>query len=113
MNDFTMFCQIAKEEQVCPALLISLELYGQEIGFFDHFEHFHLDMKEVKHTIRGKIETQVLNIAIGSEYNKDIDTELRPHRETANVLGQEQFPDNTGLIASYGALPQPRLKTFP
>jgi len=55
----------------------------------------------------------VLNIAIGSEYNKDIDTELRPHRETANVLGQEQFPDNTGLIASYGALPQPRLKTFP
>lgn len=98
MNDFTIFCQIAKEEeQVCPALLIPLELYGREIGFFNHFEHFHLNMKEVKHSVRGKLETQVLNIAIGSEYNKDIDIELRPHREAANVLGQEQFPDNTGI----------------
>lgn len=98
MADFTMFCEIVKEEEcVTPALLIPLEMYAREIGFFDHLVHLQLDMKEVKHTVLSKAVTQILNIAIGSPYNKDIDTELRPNREAANVVGQEQFPDQSGI----------------
>lgn len=98
MTDFTMFCEIAEEEErVTPALLIPLEMYAQEMGFFDHLAHLQLDMKEVKHTVRDKAATQVLNIAIGSVYNKDIDTELRPDRQAANAIGQEQFPDQSGI----------------
>ncbi|MCR4408288.1 MAG: transposase, partial [Anaerolineae bacterium] len=98
MTTFTMFCEIAEEEErVIPALLIPLETYAQEIGFFDHLEHLQLDMKEVKHTVRDKAVTQILNIAIGSAYNKDIDTELRPERQAANTVGQEQFPDQSGI----------------
>lgn len=98
MADFTMFCEIAEEEErVTPALLIPLEMYAREIGFFDHLVHLQLDMKEVKHTVLGKAVTQILNIAISSPYNKDIDTELRPDRQAANVVGQEQFPDQSGI----------------
>jgi len=98
MADFTMFCGIAgEEERVSPALLIPLEMYAQEIGFFDHLEHLQLDMKEVKHTVLDKAVTQTLNIAISSPYNKDIDAELRPDRQAANVVGQEQFPDQSGI----------------
>jgi len=96
--DFTMFCEIAEEEErVTPALLIPLEMCAQKIGFFDHLEHLQLDMKEVKHTVLDKAVTQTLNIAISSPYNKDIDTELRPDRQAANVVGQEQFPDQSGI----------------
>ena len=98
MTHFTMFCEIAEEEErVTPAFLIPLEMYAQEIGFFDHLVHLQLGMKEVKHTVLGKAVTQILNIAIGSAYNKDIDTELRPDRQAANVVGQEQFPDQSGI----------------
>jgi len=98
MADFTMFCEIGEEEErVTSALLIPLEVYAQETGFFDHLEHLHLDMKEVKHTVLGKGVTQILNIAISSPYNKDIDTELRPDRQAANIVGQEQFPDQSGI----------------
>jgi hypothetical protein len=98
MTDFAMFCEIAEEEErVTPALLIPLEVYAQEIGFFDHLAHLQLDMKEVKHTVRDKAVTQILNIALSSPYNKDIDTELRPDRQAANVVGQEQFPDQSGI----------------
>jgi len=98
MTDFTIFCEIGEEEErVTPALLIPLEMYAQEIGFFDHLRHLHLDMKAVKHTVRDKGVTQILNIAIGSAYNKDIDTELRPDRQAANAVGQEQFPDQSGI----------------
>ena len=98
MTNFTMFCEIAEEaERVTPALLIPLEMYAQEIGFFDHLVHLQLGMKEVKHTVLDKAVTQILNIAIGSAYNKDIDTELRPDRQAADVVGQEQFPDQSGI----------------
>lgn len=98
MTNFTIFCEIAEEEErVTPALLIPLEMYAQEIGFFDHLAHLQLDMKEVKHTVLDKAVTQTLNIAIGSAYNKDIDTELRPDRQAANVVGQEQFPEQSGI----------------
>lgn len=98
MTDFTMFCEIAEaEEHVTAALLIPLEMYAQQIGFFDHLEHLHLPMKEVKHAVRGKAVTQMMNIAIGSAYNKDINTDLRPDRQAANVVGQEQFPDQSGI----------------
>lgn len=98
MTDFTMFCEIAEEEErVTPALLIPLEMYAQEIRFLDYLALLQLDMKEVKHTVRDKAVTQILNIAIGSTYNKDIDTELRPDRQAANVVGQDQFPDQSGI----------------
>jgi len=98
MTSFTMFCEIAgEEERVTPALLVPLEMYAQEIGFFDHLAYLQVDMKEVKHTVRDKAVTQILTIAIGSAYNKDIDTELRPDRQAANVVGQEQFPDQSGI----------------
>jgi hypothetical protein len=98
MINFTMFCEIAEEEErVTAALLIPLEMYAQEIGFFDHLVHLQPAMKEVKHTILDKAVTQILNIAMGSAYNKDIDTELRPDRQAAVVVGQEQFPDQSGI----------------
>lgn len=98
MTNFTMFCEIAEEEErVTPALLIPLEMYAQEIGFFDHLAHLQVDIKEVKHTVVDKAVTQIVNIAIGSTYNKDIDTELRPDRQAANVVGQEQFPEQSGI----------------
>lgn len=98
MTHFTMFCEIAEEEErVTPALLIPLEMYAQEIGFFDHLVHLQPNIKEVKHTVLDKAVTQILNIAIGSAYNKDIDTELRPDRQAANAVGQEQFPDQSGI----------------
>jgi|Deesub1362A_J573_1020465.scaffolds.fasta_scaffold82664_1 hypothetical protein len=40
MTNFTIFCEIAQEEErVTPALLIPLEVYAKEIGFFDHLVH--------------------------------------------------------------------------
>jgi len=98
MTDFTMFCEIAEaKDHVTAALLIPLEMYAQQIGFFDHLGLLHLDMKEVKHTVPDKAVTQMMNIAIGSPYNQDIDTDLRPDRQAANLLGQEQFPDQSGI----------------
>jgi hypothetical protein len=72
-------------------------MYAKKIGFFDHLEHLQLGMKEVKPPVLDKAVTQTLNIAIGSAYNKDIDAELRPDRQAANVVGQEQFPDQSGI----------------
>ena len=54
-------------------------------------------MKEVNPTVLGKGVTQILNIGLRSPYNKDIDTELRPDRQAANIVGQEQFPDQSGI----------------
>ena len=98
MTDFTMIGEIAQEEErVSSALLIPLEMYAQQIGFFDHLEHLQLSMKEVKHTVVDKATTQLLNLAIGSAYNKDIDTELRVDQQAAKAVGQEQFPDQSGI----------------
>ena len=98
MSDFTKIGEIAQEEErVTPALLIPLEMYAQQIGFFEHLEHLQLSMKEVKHTVVDKATTQVLNLAIGSAYNKEIDTQLRVDQQAAKVVGQEQFPDQSGI----------------
>jgi hypothetical protein len=92
MINFTMFCKIVEEEErVTPALLIPVEMYAQEIGFFDHLVHLQPAMKEVKHTVLGKAVTQILNIAIGSAYNKDIDTELRPARPPSPLPAPQRF----------------------
>lgn len=98
MTNFTMFCEIAEEEErITPALLIPLAMYAQEIGFFEHLAHLQLDIKEVKHTVVDKAVTQILNIALGSPYNQDINTDLYPNRQAATVVGQEQFPEQSGI----------------
>jgi hypothetical protein len=79
------------------AWLASVLQFGLDTGFFAPFKAFSLKMKEVKYPVYQKLLAVIASVIMGCEYTKDINEVLGPEKLSANLLGMEQFPDQSQI----------------
>lgn len=77
--------------------LASVLQFALDMDFFAPFLNFKLKMKEVHYTVFQKLTTILASIIMGCESTKDINEVLGPEILAANMLGMEQFPDQSQI----------------
>jgi len=79
----------------CLGFLLGIITFGQKTGCFALLSWVRVPMKEVIHTVQMKIVTLLLSYTIACHSSNAIDTELRPEIVATQLLGIEQFADDS------------------
>jgi hypothetical protein len=87
------------------AILISIIDFAQRIGFFEPFKLLEIPLKEVRHTILGKVQTIMCGIVLCCGTMAATYRRLKGEHMAADMLGLEHgFADNTGLCRFFQAI---------
>jgi hypothetical protein len=83
--------------ETTSAWLATVLQFANKIGFLQAFETFKIKMKARNYTVHQKLLTTIISIIAGCEFTKDINEKLSTEKLSANMLGMDQFPDQSQI----------------
>lgn len=91
-------------KETATAVLIAIISFALRFCFFDPFGLLDIPLKEVRHSVLGKIQTIMCGIILCCGTMAATYRRLRGEHLVAEMLQMEAFPDNTGLCRLFQAV---------